>query len=79
MSERVGSLAYPRDAIVSSARRVRYRYNTAYPQFQDDFMSWCAEDFVRKSSDISELKAAVWRSMEKTARDRAPEKGNHVA
>ena len=33
--------------------------NTAYTQYQDSFMSWAADAYVVKSSDLSELKAKV--------------------
>ncbi len=33
--------------------------HSAYPQYQDNFLSWNAEEFVVKSSDLSELKNKV--------------------
>ena len=33
--------------------------NTAYTQYQESFMSWAADAYVVKSSDLSELKAKV--------------------
>lgn len=33
--------------------------NSAYPQYQDNFMSWNADAFVVKSGDISALKEKV--------------------
>ena len=33
--------------------------NTAYSQYQDSFMSWAADAYVVKSSDLSELKEKV--------------------
>jgi two-component system, response regulator, stage 0 sporulation protein F len=33
--------------------------NTAYSQYQESFMSWAADAYVIKSSDLSELKAKV--------------------
>ena len=33
--------------------------NSAYPSFKRDFASWGAEQYVVKSSDLSELKRAV--------------------
>jgi len=33
--------------------------NTAYSQYQESFMSWAADAYVVKSSDLSELKAKV--------------------
>ena len=33
--------------------------NTAYTQYQDSFMSWAADAYVVKSSDLTELKGKV--------------------
>ncbi|HZK13877.1 MAG TPA: response regulator [Desulfobaccales bacterium] len=33
--------------------------NTAYSQYQDSFMSWAADAYVVKSSDLTELKTKV--------------------
>jgi two-component system response regulator (stage 0 sporulation protein F) len=33
--------------------------NSAYSHYKDDFMSWAADDYVVKSSDLSELKNAI--------------------
>ena len=33
--------------------------NTAYTQYRESFMSWAADAYVVKSSDLSELKAKV--------------------
>ncbi len=33
--------------------------NTAYAQYQESFMSWAADAYVVKSSDLSELKAKI--------------------
>ncbi len=33
--------------------------NTAYSQYKESFMSWAADAYVVKSSDLSELKAKV--------------------
>ena len=33
--------------------------NTGYPDYRDYFMSWFAEKFVVKSSDLSELKSKI--------------------
>ena len=33
--------------------------NTAYSQYQESFMSWAADAYLIKSSDLSELKAKV--------------------
>jgi len=33
--------------------------NTAYTQYQESFMSWAADAYVVKSSDLTELKAKI--------------------
>ena len=35
--------------------------HTAYSHYRDNFMSWAAEEYVVKSSDLSELKSAIKR------------------
>ncbi len=35
--------------------------HTAYQHYKDNFMSWAAEEYVVKSSDLSELKSAIRR------------------
>jgi DNA-binding response OmpR family regulator len=35
--------------------------HTAYNHYKDDFMSWAAEEYIVKSSDLSELKNAIKR------------------
>lgn len=39
--------------------------NTAYPSYKDNFMSWAADAYVIKSSDLTELKARIKASLDK--------------
>ncbi|MFC1693222.1 response regulator [Candidatus Latescibacterota bacterium] len=39
--------------------------NTAYPSYKDNFMSWAADAYVVKSSDLTELKEKIRESLEK--------------
>lgn len=39
--------------------------NTAYPSYKDNFMSWAADAYVIKSSDLTELKAKIRDSLSK--------------
>ena len=39
--------------------------NTAYSQYQDSFMSWAADAYVVKSSDLTELKDKVKELIQK--------------
>lgn len=41
--------------------RVPVIINTAYSHYRENFMSWAAEDYIVKSSDLSELKTAIHR------------------
>ena len=35
--------------------------HSAYTHYKDNFMSWAAEEYIVKSSDLSELKGAITR------------------
>ncbi|MCE5252398.1 response regulator [bacterium] len=39
--------------------------NTAYPSYKDNFMSWAADAYVVKSSDLTELKTRIRESLAK--------------
>jgi len=39
--------------------------NTAFPSYKDNFMSWAADAYVVKSSDMSELKLKIREALEK--------------
>lgn len=41
--------------------------NTAYPSYKDNFMSWAADAYVVKSSDLTELKSKIKESLTKNA------------
>jgi len=45
--------------IIREYRDVPIILNTAYSSYRDDFMSWGADAYVVKSSDLRELKAKV--------------------
>jgi two-component system, response regulator, stage 0 sporulation protein F len=40
-------------------RHLKVIVNTAYSGYKDNFYSWLADDYIIKSSDLSELKSAV--------------------
>ncbi len=42
--------------IIRKYRDIPIILNTAYPVYQQDFMSWAADAYVLKSSDLGELK-----------------------
>ena len=33
--------------------------NTAYGEYKDDFLTWLAEDYIIKSSDLTQLKEKI--------------------
>jgi CheY-like chemotaxis protein len=45
--------------ILSRSRKVPMIINTAYSNYKDSFMSWAADAYVVKSSDLSELKDKI--------------------
>jgi DNA-binding response OmpR family regulator len=45
--------------IIREHRDIPIILNTAYSSYRDDFMSWGADAYVVKSSDLSELMAKV--------------------
>lgn len=51
--------------ILGKDRQASIIFNTAYPQHRENFMSWGAEAYVLKSSDLTELKQKVREALEK--------------
>jgi DNA-binding response OmpR family regulator len=45
--------------IVSQDNSIRVILNSAFSSYRDSFMSWAADAYLIKSSDITELKAKV--------------------
>lgn len=46
-------------AMLGKDRQVTVILNTAYPQYKENFMTWGAEEYLIKSSDLTELKKKV--------------------
>ncbi len=46
-------------AMLGKDRQVPVILNTAYPQYKENFMTWGAEAYVIKSSDLTELKKTI--------------------
>ena len=57
--------------ILSRNNTVPIILNTAYSSYQDNFMSWAADAYVVKSSDLTELKRAI----KDVLKDRGQEEG----
>jgi CheY-like chemotaxis protein len=45
--------------ILEENNQVPVVINTAFSAYKDSFLSWCADAYVTKSSDLTELKDAV--------------------
>ncbi len=45
--------------LLNDEPRIPVIINTAYTHYKDDFMSWAADEYIVKSSDLTELKNAV--------------------
>ena len=53
------------DLILAHDRELPVILNTAYNLYRKDFMTWAAAAYVIKSADLSELKAAIGKALEK--------------
>jgi DNA-binding response OmpR family regulator len=51
--------------MLSMDNRLPVILNTAYPSYKDNFMSWAADAYVVKSSDLTELKEKIKESLAK--------------
>ncbi|MGB9629467.1 MAG: response regulator [Thermodesulfobacteriota bacterium] len=51
--------------ILGKDRRIPIILNTSYSGYQQDFMSWAADAYITKSSDLSELKNKIKELLEK--------------
>jgi DNA-binding response OmpR family regulator len=52
--------------IVGKKKTIPIIINSAYPHFKDSFMTWVAEDYVVKSSNLQELKDKIKQLLNKT-------------
>jgi len=53
------------NAILGKNRQVPIIINTAFPQYRENFMTWGADAYVVKSSDLSELKQTIRQVLER--------------
>ena len=53
------------ERMLSIDNKIPIILNTAYPSYKDNFMSWAANAYVVKSSDLSELKEKIRQSLAK--------------
>ena len=59
-------------AMLGKNRQVQVIFNTAYPQYKENFLTWGAESYVTKSSDLTELKQRIRDAMEKAGKTLKP-------
>ena len=52
-------------AILGKDRQAAIVINTAFPQYRENFMTWGAETYLIKSSDLGELKQKVREVLDK--------------
>ena len=52
-------------AMLGKDRQIPVILNTAYPQYRENFMTWGAEAYVIKSSDLTELKQKIREVLDK--------------
>lgn len=52
-------------AMLGKDRMVPVILNTAYPQYRENFMTWGAEAYVIKSSDLTELKKKIREALDR--------------
>ncbi len=55
--------------ILSKYKNIPIIINTAYSSYKDNFMSWAADAYVVKSSDLTELKNKIKEMLTKKAKD----------
>jgi len=57
--------------ILSEHTKLPLILNTAYASYKDNFLSWSADAYVIKSSDLKELKAMIEKLLKKGGADEA--------
>ena len=50
--------------ILNEEKKIPVIINSAYSHYKDNFLTWAAEGYVVKSSDLSELKATVQKYLQ---------------
>ena len=56
------------NVMLGKDRHIPIILNTAYPEYQRNFMTWGAEAYVIKSSDLTELRLKIREVLEKKKR-----------
>jgi DNA-binding NtrC family response regulator len=60
------------NAFLGRNRQLPVILNTAYSTYRDNFMTWAAEAYVIKSSDLTELKEKIREALAKLSKMRNP-------
>ncbi len=55
--------------ILSKYKNIPIIINTAYSSYKDNYMSWAADAYIVKSSDLTELKNKIKEILTKKAKD----------
>ena len=55
--------------ILSKNKEIPVIINTAYSNYKDNYMSWAADAYIVKSSDLSELKDTIKKVLANRAED----------
>ena len=55
--------------MLSNNKKIPVIINTAYSNYKDSFMSWMADAYVVKSSDLSEIKSKIKEVLANRAKD----------
>ena len=58
--------------LLGKDRQVPVILNTAYPQYRENFMTWGAEAYVIKSSDLTELKQKIREVLDRRKKSSKP-------
>ena len=53
------------NAMLGKNRQTQVIFNTTYPQYKQNFMTWGALAYLIKSSDLTELKQTIREAIEK--------------
>jgi CheY-like chemotaxis protein len=60
------------NTILGKNRQIPVILNTAYPQYKQNFMTWGADAYVVKSSDLTELKEKIREVIEQKGKASSP-------
>ncbi|MDP6433176.1 MAG: response regulator, partial [Candidatus Scalindua sp.] len=55
--------------ILGKKKEIPVIINTAYSNYKDSFMSWAADAYIVKTSDLSELKEKIKEVLAKKSKD----------